>query len=154
MSYPMPLLQKMRTLAQQDSILLGFLLGENGTFRWFDTQLPKGYVAQGTCVTVMQVSDVLDYVQNGPISLDWVRVQINIWDMDSVTAKNLAAYLVGNWFPAVDFVTASMFQSPPGPPLQSPNFKLSQRGFLDFDIQPTQAWCEQLEYRIGNNITI
>jgi hypothetical protein len=144
----------MRTLAQSDATLQAALLGSNGTFRWFDTQLPKGYVGQGTCVTVQQISDVLAYAQSGPISLDWVRVQINIWDMDSVTAKALASYLVTNWFPAVDFTTDSMFQSPPGPPLAAANFKLSQRGFLDFDIQPTEAWCEQLEFRVANNITI
>jgi hypothetical protein len=154
MSAPIPLLQKMRMLAMADSTIAAALTGSNGTFRWFDTQLPKGYVGQGTCVTVQQISDVLAYVQNGPISLDWVRVQINVWDMDSVIAKQLAAYLVANWFPAVDFVTDSMFQSPPGPPLQSPNFKLSQRGVLDFSVQPTAAWVETLDYRIGNNITI
>jgi len=154
MSYPMPLQQKMRTLALQDATLSAALTGGNGTFRWFDTQLPKGYVAQGTCVTVQQISDVLDYVQNGPIQLDWVRVQLNIFDMNSVTAKNIASYLVANWFPAVDFVTDSMFLSPPGPPLQSPNFKLSQRGVIDYDVQPVEVWREILEYRIGNNISI
>jgi len=150
----MPLLQKMRVLAQQDATLAAALTGTNGTFRWFDTQLPKGYVGQGTCVTVQQISDVLDYVQNGPITLDWVRVQINVWDVDSVTAKQLASYLVTNWFPSVDFVTDSMFTSPPGPALQSPNFKLSQRGGPDFSIQPEQPWVESLDFRIGNNITI
>jgi len=81
----------MRTLAQSDATLQAALLGSNGTFRWFDTQLPKGYVGQGTCVTVQQISDVLAYAQSGPISLDWVRVQINIWDVDSVWAKALAS---------------------------------------------------------------
>ena len=156
MSYtpPMPLLQKMRTLAQSNAVLQSYLLGSNSTFRWFEVQLPKGYINQGACVTVQQISDVLDYVQSGPIGLDWVRVQINVWSMDTVEAKAIAAYLVGYWFPAVDFVSDSMFLSPPGPALQSPNFKLSQRGVLDFSVQPQAAWVETLDYRIGNNINI
>jgi hypothetical protein len=100
---------------------------------------------------VQQISDVLAYVQNGPIQLDWVRVQINVWDLDSVRAKALANYLVNGWFPAVDFVTDSMFLSPPGPALQSPNFKLSQRGVLDYSVQPQPAWVESIDMRIGNN---
>jgi hypothetical protein len=147
-----PLLQKMRTLAMQDATLQGYLLGGNGTFRFFDTQLPQGYIYQGTCVTVQQISDVLMYAQSGPLSLDWVRVQVNVWDLDSVRAKQLAAYLVASWFPSVDFSTESMFLSPPGPPLAAANFKLSQRGVLDFSVQPTPAWVETIDMRICNNI--
>ena len=148
-----PLFEKMRMLAQQDATLQGYLLGSNGTFRWFDTQLPKGYVGQGTCIAVRQVSDVLDYVQSGPISLDWVRVQINIWDMDSVVAKSLAAYLVAGWFPSVSFASNAQFLSPPQTPPSCPNFKLGGKGLLDYSVQPVPAWVEILDYRVGNDIT-
>ena len=149
-----PLQQKMRMLAMADATLQGYLLGSNGTFRFFDVQLPKGYIYQGSCLTVQQISSVTDYVQNGPTQIEWARVQINCWDLDSVRAKQLANYLCSSWFPAVDFVSDSMFLSPPGPALQSPNFKLSQRGVLDFSVQPQAAWVETLDYRIGNNINI
>ena len=149
----MPLQQKMRTLAKQDATLAVGFRAETGRSDGLIRDSRKAS-SQGTCVAVRQVTAVLAYVQNGPITLDWVRVQINIFDMNSVTAKNFARYLITNWFPAVDFVTDSMFPSPPGPPLQSPNFKLSQRGVVDYDIQPVEVWREILDYRIGNNINI
>lgn len=149
-----PLLQKMRLLAMADATLQGYLLGTNGTFRWFDAQLPKGYIYQGTCVTVQQVSSVLDYVQSGPLALEWARVQVNIWDMDTVVAKDVANYLQNSWFPRVDCMTDSQFTSPPGPPLQAANFKLSQRGVLDYSVQPAPAWVETQDWRIANNSNI
>jgi hypothetical protein len=150
----MPLQQKMRLLAMADTYLQSQLLGSNNTFRWFDTQLPKGYVGQGACVTVQQISSVLDYVQNGPLALEWVRVQVNIWSMDSIQAKNIANYLQNVWFPSVCFTSDAQFQSPPLPPPAAANFKLSQRGWLDASIQPTAAWVEILDYRVANNTNI
>jgi hypothetical protein len=148
-----PLLQKMRTLAMSDATLQGYLLsGTNNTFRWFETQLPKGYIYQGACVTVQQISDVLPYHQQGPIALDWVRVQINIWDLDSVEAKAIAAYLIATWFPSVSFASDAQFLSPPQTPPNCPNFKLSQRGVLDYSVQPEPAWVETLDYRVGNSL--
>jgi hypothetical protein len=152
MSNPIPLLQKLRTLATADTTLQGYLLGGNGTFRWFDTQLPKGYVGQGTCVTVQQISDVLQYAQSGPINLDMVRVQVNVWDMDSVTAKNLANYLTLGFFPAANCAVNNQFTSPPSGAPPAANFKLSQRGVLDFSVQPTAAWVETLDFRVTNNV--
>ena len=151
---PIPLLQKMRMLASADATIQSYCLGTNGTFRWFDTQLPKGYVQQGTCVRVRQISSLLYYVQNGPINQDQVQVQIDVLDMSSTTAKALAAYLVSTWFPSVDFTTGSQFLSPPGPPLASPNFKLSQRSGLDYTVLPEAPYVETLTYRIWNNIDV
>jgi len=151
---PMPIQQKLRTLAMQDAGMQSYLLGTNGTFRFFDTQLPKGYVGQGTCVTTEVVSSVLDYVQTGPLALEWVRLQLSVWDMDSVVAKNLANYIQNSWMPRVDCVTDSQFQSPPGPPLSAANFKLSQRGVLDYSVMPTPAWTEILDFRVANNTNI
>jgi hypothetical protein len=144
----------MRMLAMPDPVLQSYLLGSNNTFRWFDSQLPKGYINQGTCVTVMQVSSVLDYYQGGPSALEWVRVQVNIWDMDSVKAKTLANYLQNTWFPSVCFTSAAMFQSPPLPAPSAANFKLSQRGVLDYSVQPTAAWVETQDWRVANNTNI
>lgn len=149
---PIPLLQKLRMLAQMDTTLQGYLLGSNSTFRWFDTQLPKGYVGQGTCVTVQQISDVLSYAQSGPLSLDWVRIQVNVWDMDSIVAKNLANYLVLGFFPGANCTVLNQFTSPPTTAPPAPNFKLSQRGVLDYSVQPTAAWTEIIDFRVGNNV--
>ena len=149
-----PLLQKMRVLAQPDAVLQGYLLGANNTFRWFDTQLPKGYINQGACVTVQQISSVLDYVQSGPLALEWVRVQVNIWSFDSVQAKQIANYLQNTWFPSVCFTSDAQFQSPPLPAPAAANFKLSQRGVLDFSVQPQSAWVESQDWRVANNTNI
>ena len=113
-----------------DTVIQGYCLGSNNTFRWFNSQLPKGYVGQGTCVTVQQISSVLDYVQSGPLALEWVRVQINIWDVSSKTAKALANYLQNTFFPSSCFTSTAQFQSPPLAPPAAANFKLSQWGGL------------------------
>lgn len=146
-----PLLQKIRTLAGQDATILSYCQGSKSTLRWFETQIPKGYIYQGTCVTVQQISDVLLYAQAGPLCADQVRVQINIWDLDSVAAKTLADYLVFTWFPSVSFMSDAQFLSPPTTPPNCPNYKLSQRGVLDYSVQPQPAWVETLDYRIFNN---
>jgi len=152
MSNPMPVQQKLRLLAGADATIQGYLLGSNGTLRWFDTQLPKGYVGQGTCVTVQQISDVLTYVQNGPLNLDLIRIQINVTDMDSVTAKNLANYITLGFLPNANCAVDNQFTSPPTTAPPAANFKLSQRGVLDYNVQPTAAWTEILDFRITNNV--
>jgi hypothetical protein len=150
----MTLLQKIRTLAAQDATIQEYCLGSNGTLRWFDTQIPKGYIYQGTCVTVQQINDVLTYVQPGPLAMDQVRVQVNIWDLNSASAKTLANYLVMAWFPSVSFMSDAQFQSPPTTPPYCANFKLSQRGVIDYSVQPQPAWVETLDFRLFNNPNI
>lgn len=146
-----PLLVKMLTLARADATLQGYLLGSNGTFRWFPLQLPKGYIQQGTCVTLRQISTVSHYVQEGPLSLEEVMMQIDIRDFDQMTAQALASYLNNSWFPSVSFLSDAQFLSPPGVPPNFPNFQLSQRSGLDYEIQPQSPWVETLTYRIFNN---
>lgn len=147
-----PLQVKMFSLARADTVLQGYLLGSNNTFRWFPLQLPKGYIYQGSAVTVRQISTVTEYVQNGPINLEGAQVQIDCRDLDSLKAQALASYLVTRWFPSVCFVTNQQFTSPPTVPGQFPNFRLSQRSDLDYTVQPQPAWVETLTYRIWNNL--
>jgi hypothetical protein len=148
----MLLLTKMRLLAMADSTLQGYVGNPaNGTFRWFDTQLPQGYINQGTCVTVRQVSDVQLYTQQGPIELDQVRVQIDVRDLSSVQAKTVANY-INQWLSTVSFASAAQFLSPPQVPYNCPNFKLLQRSSQDFNVQPTPAWVETTDFRIFNNV--
>jgi hypothetical protein len=147
-----PLLAKMRTLAMADATLAAALTGTNGTFRWFYVQLPKGYIYQGTCVTVMQVSDVQLYTQQAPINLDQVRVQINVFDLDSIQAQQIANY-INSWLATVSFASNAQFLSPPQTPINFPNFKLSQRSGLDYNVQPQPAWVETTDFRIFNDTT-
>ena len=148
-----PLLQKMRMLAQQDATLQSYLLGTADVFRWFDTQLPKGYVYQGPTVTVQQISSVRDAVQEGPLALEQAMVQINVWSLDSVQAKTIANYLWASWFPAVSFASPAMFLSPPQAPPNHPNYLLSQRGVIDFSTQPESSWVETQTWRIFNDLS-
>ena len=150
-----PLLQKMSMLAMADSTLQSYL-GAGNEFRWFDTQLPKGFVNQGACVTVQQVSTVPMYVQEGPLAMEEARVQINIWALEnaegtgSVIPKQIANYLCLAWFPSVSFASPAQFLSPPQTPPNFPNYKLSQRGVIDYSTQPDPAWVETIDMRVWN----
>ena len=147
-----PLQVKMFTLARADTTLQGYLLGANNTFRWFPLQLPKGYINQGSCVVVRQISDVLPYTQSGPIQIDSVMMQVDCYDLDSLTAQALATYLTLGFFPNSNFTVDNQFTSPPTPAPPAPNFKLSQRSSLEPMVQPQTAWVESMTWRILNNL--
>jgi hypothetical protein len=149
-----PLQVKMFTLARADATLQGYLLGDNNTFRWFPLQLQKGYINQGSCVVVRQMSDVLPFCLTGPLNLDGVLMQIDCYDLDSLRAQALAEYLVLNYFPTANFAVDNQFQDPPqsAPPAQ--NIKLGQRSDLSPQVQPQVAWVESLTYRLTNNVNI
>lgn len=151
---PLGLLTKIRLLAMANVVIQGYCLGTNNTFRWFNTQLPKGYVGQGTCVTVQRISSVTDYFQGQPSALEWVRVQINIWDLSSIKAEALSNYLQNTFFPSSCFTSNAQFQSPPLAPPAAANFKLSQWGGLDPSIQPEVPWLERQDWRLANNTNI
>jgi hypothetical protein len=149
----MLLLTKMRTLAMADATIRGYLFNPiNNVFRWFDTALPQGYIMQGTCVTVRQVSDVQEYTQTAPISLDQVRVQIDVRDRSSVQAKTVANY-INSWLGTVSFASDAQFLSPPQTPINCPNFKLLQRSSMDFSITPNPPYVETSDWRIFNDVT-
>lgn len=149
-----PLGTKMFTLARADTTLQSYLLGANNTFRMFPVQLQKGYIYQGACIVYRQISDVLPYAQSGPVSLDGVQMQIDCYDLDSIVAQNLAAYLVSDFFPNANFAVDNQFTSPPTAAPPAANFKLGQRSLIDFEVQPQPAWVESLTYRITNNINL
>jgi len=154
MPTPIPLDVKLFTLARADATLQGYLLGANNTFRWFPTQLEKGYIYQGSCVVYRQISDVVDYAQSGPVSLDGVQMQFECHDLDSQVARALARYLVYGFFPNANCTVDNQFTSPPSPAPPAPNFKLSQQNSLNFEVQPKPAWVEILTMRITNNVNI
>jgi hypothetical protein len=63
-------------------------------FRWFDRQLAPGIVADrvagGTCVTAMRVSTLRGTNQGGIMDLENARIQINVYDLDSNVAADVA----------------------------------------------------------------
>ena len=147
-----PIIEKMRTLAMADATLRGYLYNSlNSTFRWFDTQLQPNYIQQGTCVTARQISAVSINAQKGRLATDQPRVQIDVRDLDSAKAKKVAA-AIDDWLGTVSFMSNAQFISPPTTPPNFPNLKLNQRSSQDFDVQPTPAWVETLEYRIFSNL--
>jgi hypothetical protein len=136
-----PLQAKLFNAAKVDTTLQGYLQ-QSAVFCWFPIQLPKGFVYRSSCVVTRQVSDVLPYVQSGPLALDGVMMQIECRDLDSLVAQALANYLVTVWFPSNGFATGGA----------AANFKLSQQARLDYEVQPQPAWVEILTYRIFNNV--
>jgi hypothetical protein len=147
-----PLQIKMFQLARADTTLQGYLLGSNNTFRWFPLQLEKGYIYQGACVVVRQISSTVEYTQSGPICLEGVQMQVECRSLDSLQAQALAQYLFVSFFPTANFTVDNQFQSPPTPAPPAPNFRLSQQSMLDYAVQPKPAWAEILTYRLWNNV--
>jgi hypothetical protein len=148
-----PLQTKMFSLARADATLQGYLLGANGTFRWLPIQLQKGYIAQGSVVVVRQISSILPYSLSGPMSLDWVMMQLDCYDLNSLRAQALANYLILSWFPASNFAVDNQFTSPPTAAPPAMNVKLSQRNSLaSVEAQPQTAYVETLTYRVCNNV--
>jgi hypothetical protein len=147
-----PIITKMRALAAMDATLQSYLYNAaNNTFRFFDTQMPPGYIQQGTCVTARQISTVSMYAQNGRLATDQPRVQIDVRDLDSAKAKKVAA-AIDDWLGTVSFMSDAQFTSPPTTPPNFACFKLNQRSSEDFAVQPIPAWIETLEYRIFSNL--
>ena len=149
-----PLQVKMFKLAGADATLQGYLLGANNTLRWFPVQLPKGYIYQGACVVVRQISSIVEYTQSGPLCLEGVQMQVDCRSLDSLQAQALAQYLFVSFFPNSNFTVDNQFQSPPIPAPPAPNFRLSQRSSLDYEVQPQAASVESLTYRLWNNVNV
>lgn len=148
----MTLEQKMRTLAQLDTGLQGYLYNpSNNTFRWFDRQVPQGYIQQGTCVSVLRVSTISRYAQTGRMADEQVMMQIDVRDFDPVQAAEVCAY-ISTWLGTVSFMDSNQFDSPPTTPNRFPNFQMNQRSGMDYNVQPKPAYVEMLQYRIFNNL--
>lgn len=138
----------------QDATLRAYLYNPaDNTFRWFDTQLPPGYINQGTCVTVRQVSTVPLYAQGGRLATDQPRVQIDVRDLDSPKAKKVAG-AINDWMGTVSFMDSNQFDSPPTSPPKVANFLLNQRSSQDFNVTPTPAWVETMDWRCFNNLNL
>jgi hypothetical protein len=141
---------KLRTLAGI-SAPLQVIFG-SPLFRWFDKQLPPGYIQLGTCARVMRVSTVpWDYAFSGPRTPEQLRIQIDVLDFDPVTCA-AAAKAVDDFMMTVDLVNHNQFDSPPTSAQQAQNFKMNQRDGMESQLGKP-AHVEILEYRVFNDQT-
>ena len=140
---------KLRTLAASDATLQSYLLGTNGTFRWFDRQLPPKYITEGACVRVLRVSTgPRSYFQDRISQLSNPMFQIDVLDYDAEEARAVVAAIT-TWLTTVDLASGDQFGSPPVTPPQAPSFVENQRAGMDYQIQPP-AYVETIQVRIFN----
>jgi hypothetical protein len=145
---------KMRTLAIASSDLQEYF-GQtpSGPFRWFDRQLPPGYIERGTCARVRRVSTVRSYAhetstRRSVSKLSLPLFQIDVLDYDPERARS-AATAIEDWLAEVDFSSDAQFASPPTTPTRHPNAVLNQRAGMEPATTPP-VYVETLDVRIFN----
>jgi hypothetical protein len=150
---------KLRTLAQQNAALIADL----GTtqplpaiqFRWFNRQLMPGEVANkvagGTCVSCTQSGDIRQGNQSGIGNLEWPRLTLTVYDLDSETARSVTNDLV-NFMETVDLCSNAQFGSPQVAPNQNPVTFLGQRdGMLPNPQSPSgPVYAVHTDFRCAN----
>ena len=139
---------KIRTLAMADATMQSYF--GVAPFRWFQVREPQGYISQGTCMRVRRVSAVYEYVQNGVLQIEQVRLQFDVLDMSQESARN-ALTAVEKFLRSVDLMNSNQFNSPPTAGTCFANFLLSERSAVEVQIkQEIYVWSA--DYRIFNNI--
>ena len=150
---------KLRLLAQQNATLIADL----GTsqplpavqFRWFNRQLQPGEVANkvagGTCVTCTQAGNVRQGNQSGIGNLEWTRLTLTVYDLDSETARSAANDVV-NFMETVDLCSNAQFASPQLSPSQNPVTFLGQKdGMIPNPQSPSgPVYAIHTDFRVGN----
>lgn len=146
---------KLRTLAQQNAALVADLGSSTPpTFRWFNRQLMQNVVAEvtpGTCVRVTRVSTRRGNNQSGTMNLTAIRFQIDVLDLDSETARDVANDVI-NFLGTVNLCTNQQFNSPPTSISSNPFDLLNQRaGMIPNPQNPNgPVYVESLDIRILN----
>lgn len=153
------ILEKLRVLAQQNAQLqadLGSALPPPAVaFRWFDRQLVPGIVANslvgGTCVTTRRISTLRQTNSGGIMNLELVRIQIDVYDLDSNIAENVANDVV-NFMGTISMCSNNQFNSPVTQPNQAPNFLLNQRQGMvtNPNSKSGPIYTEVLDFRCWN----
>ena len=144
---------KLRTLAQQDENLQAFFFTDD-QIRWFDRQLPPGYLVAGrSCAWVTRVSTIPLYThgtrnRQAINRMVQIRFQIDVADYDATTAK-AAAQAIIEWLSTIDLSSTAQFDSPTTSPTRHPNFLLNQRSSLLAQLKQN-ANVETLDVRITN----
>ena len=137
---------KLRSLASANPTLQAFF--GTGPFRWFDTQLPPGYISRGTCARIFRVSTIRHYNMAGLMDLSQPLFQCEVLDADSGRARAAAAAVIA-WLGTIDCSTSDMWTSSPTTPPSHPVFVLNQRHTIDFQLDPPVP-VEQIDFRLWN----
>jgi hypothetical protein len=141
---------KLRTLASADPTMVADF--GSGPFRWFQIQLPQGYISKGTCVRVRRVSAIYLYAQEGITQAEQVRLQFDVLDKSQDRARqvlnDLCSFVAG-----VDLMSDAQFTSPPSMPTQFANFLLSQRSGIEYQVE-VEIFSWSADWRIWNDTTI
>lgn len=147
MSYTSPEV-KLRALAVQNAALQADLGGSSlSTFRWYNEQLTQNTIARvanGACVTVTRPSTIRQYNQGGIMPLSQPRFQIDVYDLDSETARKVANDLI-QFMATVNLANAL--------PNQTSCTMLNQmQRMLPNPSSPSgPVWVQMLDYRIYCN---
>ena len=141
---------KIRTLASADATMQGIF--GTGPFRWFFVRETQGYIDDGTVCRVRRVSAAYDYVQNGRIQIEQVRLQFDVLDLSQEAARD-ALTALENFLGTVDLMSGNQFLSPPQSVTQFPNFLLSERSAIEVQIKQ-QIYVWSADYRVLNNLSV
>ncbi len=141
---------KLRTLAAADTTMQSFF--GSAPFRWFHIQMPQGYITKGSCIRVRRVSAVYTYAQEGITEIEQVRMQLDCLNEDQDAARN-ALNAVNNFIATVDLMSNAQFASPPTTPTQFPNYRLSERSGIEFQVE-RQIYVWSADWRIWNNLSL
>ena len=131
---------KLRTLAEGNANLQADL-GSN-PFRWFDRQFAQGAIKTGTCVSVLRVSTVRNYAQEGLRNVSGIRFQIDVADFSPETARAVASDVI-------DFMNTLNQQTTAQEGTIFTAFLLNQRAGMYYEL-PTPAYKESLDFRVWN----
>ena len=148
---------KLRTLAQQNAALVADLSGSlpSPAFRWFNRQLWPGEVAKnaanGTCVTCTQAGSIRQGNQSGIGNLEWPRLTLTVYDLDSEKARSVTNDLI-NFMETVDLCSDAQFGSPVVAPNQNPVTFLGQRDTMVPNPQSPSGpvYAVHSDFRVGN----
>lgn len=150
---------KLRILAQQNAALIADFAATQPLpavqFRWFNRQLLPGEVsnkvAGGTCVSCTQAGNIRQGNQSGIGNLEWLRIQLTVYDLDSETARSVSNDIV-NFMETVDLCSNVQFGSPVLSPSQNPVTYLGQRdGMIPNPQSPSgPVYAVHTDFRIGN----
>jgi hypothetical protein len=145
---------KIRTLAIASATLQTYFGEASGIFRWFDRQLPPGYIPRGTCARLRRVSTAFDYAhetstRRAVSRLNRPLFQIDVLDTDPERARSAAAAIT-DWLAEVDFSSGAQFASPPTTPKRHPNAVVNQRPGMEPSVSPIPVYVETLDVRIFN----
>jgi len=147
---------KLRALAMQDSTMQSYFAEVKGSgilFRWFDRQLPPGYINRGTCVRVMRLATLRYYTKETAAARSvneqtQPRFQIDVLDTDPERGRSAAAAIL-DWLGTVDLSSDVQFASPPTSPSKHPYVCLNQRAGMEPNSDPP-TYVESLDIRIFN----